>query len=77
MLPPYIGSTYEAKALSGLYFGSVGSRKWKDIFYSEIKNNSHLFSIEILSYHNSHDSAIAEELRLQILYDVVKSPLFF
>jgi hypothetical protein len=47
----YIGSTSREKALSGKYFGSIKSQKWEKLFNHEIKNNIHLFSIEILSYH--------------------------
>jgi hypothetical protein len=77
LLPPkYIGSTSEKKILSG-YFGSVKSKKWKDIFNSELTLNKHLFSIKILSYHETRDEAIREELRLQILNGVVKSNEYF
>ncbi len=77
-LPPYyIGSTSEEKALSGQYYGSVSSRKWKDIFKIEIKNNIDLFSIKILSYHETRKDALSEELRIQKLNDVVKSIKYF
>jgi hypothetical protein len=77
-LPPYyIGSTSEAKALSGKYFGSVTSKKWKDTFRSELKNNKHLFSITILSTHDTRQQSLDAELQLQIKNDVVKSKLFF
>ena len=77
-LPPkYIGSTNEEKALSGNYFGSVTSLKWKDTFNEEVKNNKHLFSLEILSYHDTRNEAIDEECRLQKLNDVVKSGEYF
>jgi hypothetical protein len=77
LLPPkYIGSTSEKKILSG-YFGSVKSKKWKDIFNSELTLNKHLFSIKILSYHETRDEALKEELRLQMLNDVVKSNEYF
>lgn len=78
LLPPkYIGSTSEDKILSGNYFGSIGSKKWKSLFIHEIKNNKHLFSVSILSYHQTRKSAFAEELKLHILNNVVKSNEYF
>ena len=77
-LPPfYIGATSTDKILSGKYFGSVGSKKWKDIFKIELKTNKHLFSTKILSYHDSRKEALLEELRLHKFFNVVKSELFF
>lgn len=69
----YIGSTSEEKALSGKYFGSVSSKKYKNIFLNEKKNHPELFNIEILSKHLTKKQAIEEELRIQIELDVVKS----
>ena len=77
-LPPYyIGSTSKDKILRGNYFGSVTSKKWSEIFRCELKNNKHLFSIEILSEHETRQDAIDAELNLQILFNVVKSNNFF
>ena len=72
----YIGSTSIDKALSGEYFGSVKSKKYKNIFKEEIKNNKNLFSIEILSFHIDRKSAIVEELRLQKERNSVKSNIY-
>jgi len=69
----YIGSTSIEKINSGKYFGSISSKKWKKIFKCELLNNSHLFSIEILSKHEFRTDALKEELNLQIKNDVVKS----
>ena len=69
----YIGSSSKDKVISGNYFGSISSKKWKKIFLQEKKNNKHLFHIEILSEHSSRKEALDEELRLQILNDVVIS----
>ena len=78
LLPPYyIGSTTEEKILSGDYFGSVRSKKWKNNFYYEIEINKDLFEVKILSYHNSRIEALEEELRIQIINDVVKSTDYF
>lgn len=74
LLPKYyIGSTTIEKALSGKYFGSVKSKKYEKIFKSELNKNKHLFSIEIISYHKTRKEALTEELKLQILYNVVVS----
>lgn len=72
----YIGSASEARVLSGDYFGSVSSKKFKTIFHQEIKENKNLFSIEILSYHETRSEAFLAELALQISHDVVNSPDF-
>lgn len=69
----YIGSTIESKIILGKYFGSVASKRWKEIFKRERKDNPNLFKIEILSRHSSRKEAIEEELRIQILNDVVNS----
>lgn len=69
----YIGSTSIEKVNSGKYFGSITSKKWKEIFKSELLNNSQLFTIEILSKHEFRIDALKEELILQIKNDVVKS----
>lgn len=76
-LPPfYIGSTSMEKINSG-YRGSIKSKKWKDIYDSEIKENPNLFSVSILSKHTSRNEALEEEKRIQIERDVIKSNLYF
>ena len=78
LLPPkYIGSAPENKVKSGLYFGTITSKKWSKIFKEELRNNKNLFSIEILSYHETRQEALSEEFRLQKLNDVVKSGEYF
>ncbi len=72
----YIGSTNLDKIKSG-YLGSVRSKKYRKIFESELKHNNNLFTIEILSYHDTRIGAMAEELRLQVEYDVVNSNDYF
>ena len=69
----YIGSTSEEKILSGKYFGSIRSKKWKEIFKKELKENPNLFSVQILSTHETRESALEEELKIHIEKDVVKS----
>jgi hypothetical protein len=69
----YIGSTYEERALSGKYFGSVSSKRYKEIFLIEKRDNPHLFSLEILSYHEDREAALSEELKIQLELNVVKS----
>src|SRR5574343_355529 len=78
LLPPkYIGSTSESNVVSGKYFGSVSSKKWGKIFREELKHNPHLFSIQILSLHDTRKEALYEELEQQINRDVVKSSEYF
>jgi hypothetical protein len=77
-LPPfYIGSTNKTKALSGKYFGSIMSKKWKEIFRQELRENAQLFSLQILSEHETRSQAIEAENKLQHEFDAVDSPDFF
>lgn len=73
----YVGSTFQNKILKGSYFGSIKSKKWKDIFNSELKDNQYLFSVKILSCHKTRKAALKEELRIQILNNVIKSTKYF
>lgn len=78
LLPPYyIGSTTLEKALSGKYFGSIRSKKYRDIFKQELTNNIDLFSIKILSYHETRKEALANELVIQKENNVVHSTEYF
>lgn len=71
----YIGSTSLEKILEG-YMGTITSKKYKDIYYQEIKDNIELFYLEILSYHNSRKEALEKEYKLQKEWDVVKNENF-
>jgi translation initiation factor 1 (eIF-1/SUI1) len=68
----YIGSSSVKRIREG-YRGSVKSRKWKTTWEKELKNHYELFSTEILSYHETREEALFEELRLQIELNVVNS----
>jgi len=68
----YIGSTSKTRLDSG-YVGSVASKRYRDLWKSEVKNNRHLFSVTVLSEHMSRAEAFAAELAEQIKRDVVKS----
>ena len=57
--------------------GSIKSKKWKDIFKSEVKNNRSLFDINIVSTHSTRQEALLAEYKLQKENNVVKSPKFF
>lgn len=72
----YIGSTSYEKIKSG-YLGSVRSKKWKEIFKNEVKNNINLFNVEILSTHNTRKDALLEEYKIQKKYNVVESTDYF
>jgi len=76
-LPPfYIGSSYEEKIKNG-YNGSIGSKKYKEIYKLEQKENKHLFRTKILSCHSSNEESLTEELRLQKMHLVVKNKRYF
>lgn len=68
----YIGSSSEDKILDG-YNGSVQSMKYKEKYCLEQRINKHLFKTRILSFHEDRKEALAEELRVQKLHNVVKN----
>ena len=68
----YIGSTTISR-INENYHGSVKSKKYKEIWISELRDNPHLFKTRILKTFNSHKDALNEELRVQKKYDVVRS----
>ena len=68
----YIGSS-TVKALINGYRGSVRSKRYKDIWEQEIRNNPDLFNIQIISLHHTQREAIYKELTLQRMFNVVKS----
>ena len=73
-LPPlYIGST-SVKNIEEGYHGSVSSKKYKQIWLSELSENPHLFETKILTTHSTREEAFEEEVRYQIEHNVVKSP---
>lgn len=72
-LPPlYIGSTSLRRIKTG-YKGSVKSKKYAATWARETKLNPHLFSVKVLSEHQSRLEALEAELSLHISEDVVKS----
>jgi hypothetical protein len=76
-LPPfYIGSSTVEKVQKG-YHGSVGSKKWKEIYQSELKQNNHLFETNIIEKFETRREATACELEIQIENNVVRSDMFF
>ena len=72
----YIGSSNEEK-IKKEYNGTILSKKWKEIYLSEQKENKYLFKTRILSYHKLRKDALAEELRLQKKHFVVKNSEYF
>ncbi len=75
-LPPfYIGSTSVERINKG-YRGSVLSKKYREIWKSELKENPHLFETKILTSHSTREEALDQEMCLQELHDVVRSPLY-
>lgn len=68
----YIGSSKLEKVKNG-YHGSVVSKKYKEIWKKELKENPNLFKTRVLSIHETDILARKEELKLHKKYDVVKS----
>lgn len=76
-LPPfYIGSTSLEKHLNG-YYGSVKSKKYKEIYESEVKEHPELFDSIIIDEFNTREEALNCERFYQKLNDVVKNKNFF
>lgn len=68
----YIGSCKISRIESG-YNGSISSKKWSTSYKYEQENNKHLFKSRILSVHETSISALNEELRLHLKYNVIHS----
>jgi hypothetical protein len=76
LLPPfYIGSTSTDKIANG-YHGTVTSKRYSQIWKTELRNNPGLFRTSILSFHETRKMALAKELHLQKINDVVKNESF-
>jgi len=71
----YIGSTSTKNIYNG-YFGSVSSKKWKQIYRDELLKSPEKFKIKILETFASRKEALEAELKLHIENDVVKSSQF-
>jgi len=68
----YIGSSNQTKVSEG-YNGSISSKKYKNIYLNEQKQNKSLFKTRILSYHLTRKDALIEELRVQKIHKVVRN----
>lgn len=71
----YIGSSTIKKINAG-YRGSVKSKKYKQIWKQELKDNPHLFKTEIIKEYYSRKMALYREKKLQKQLNVVKSSLY-
>lgn len=60
MPPFYIGYVRLSRILKG-YRGSVSSKKYKDIWNSELYNNPQLFKTKIISTHQTKEEAMEKE----------------
>lgn len=49
--------------------GSIESKKYKKIWKQELKNNPHLFNLEIISYHKTRKEAYEKELKIQQIFN--------
>jgi hypothetical protein len=75
-LPPfYIGSSSIDRITKG-YHGSVLSKKYSDIWKTELRINPHLFKTQIISKHTNRKEALAKENYIQKTLNVIKSPLY-
>lgn len=75
-LPPfYVGSTSVTRIKEG-YRGSVHSKKYKQIWNNELRENPHFFKTKIISLHNTRKEAIIKEEKFHRLLNVVKSSMY-
>lgn len=75
-LPPfYIGSSSVKKIEDG-YRGSVSSKKFKNIWKEELKNNPRLFKTIILTLHTHRKEATVREYQFQISLKSSVNPLY-
>lgn len=72
----YIGSSTIKRINSG-YHGSISSKKYKEIYKQELKENPHFFKTKIISKYKTRKEAIEKEKYFQIMLNVVKSPMYF
>ena len=61
----YVGSSSLLKIQNG-YKGSVSSKEWKHIWNFEIKEHPELFSVAVVSKHNTRVEALNAELQYQL-----------
>lgn len=75
MPPFYIGSSSLKKVDEG-YCGTVTSKKYKNIWWHELKENRSLFTTYIICKHNTRKEALDKECKFQKHLNVVKNPLY-
>lgn len=68
----YIGSSSIERVNQG-YRGSVCSKKYKEVWKSELQDNPHLFNTHVLETFDTREQALARELELQKQYDAIRS----
>ena len=75
-LPPfYIGYTKKSNIEKG-YKGSVKSKKYKKVWYEEIRNNPNLFKTIIITTHDTKEAALEKEEYLQKHFSVHVNELY-
>jgi hypothetical protein len=75
-LPPfYIGYTTVKNIQKG-YRGSVASKKYKETWLLELKQNPEMFNTKIISLHNSKEEAKQKEIKLQKSLNVIKNEMY-
>jgi hypothetical protein len=72
-MPKYYVGSSSLKSIEKGYKGSVRSKKYREIWNQELKNNPNLFEIEIISLHENRKEALQKELEYQIENNVVKN----
>lgn len=72
----YVGSSSISNIEEG-YRGSVASKEYSIIWNEEIRDNPHLFTIEVVSKHKTRKSALKAELQFQKKNEVMRSEHWF
>lgn len=76
-LPPfYIGFVKTDRFKNEPYYGSVKSRKWKELWKSELRDNPHLFKRKITASFDTMKEAREREKEIINHFEAHKSPLF-
>jgi hypothetical protein len=75
-LPPFYIGYSTVKNINKGYHGSVYSKKYKTIWQQELKSCPERFKTTILTFHETKQNAVEQELKFQRQLKVIKNPLY-
>ena len=76
LLPPFYIGHAKLINVQGGYAGSVSSKKYKQIWKDELRENPHLFKVTVLRIFDTKKEALAHESSLQRQLRVHSNPLY-